>query len=356
MQIQAQALNTLIRSIFTAAGSQAGEAEAIADHLVDSNLAGHDSHGVIRVRKYIEWARAGMVVANRQVQIVVDSGPVLVVDGQFGYGQVIGKQGMALGIARAQRDGLALLGIRNTAHLGRIGAWAEQAAAAGLVSFSFVNTSGFGILVAPHGGSDRRLSANPIAAGAPRANGPPIILDMSTCIIAAGKIDVARNKGTLVGDDMLLDGSGQPTRDPNVFYATPPGAILPIGGHKGYGLSMFCELLAGSLTGGRSSHPNNPTADRLVNNMFSLLIAPEKLSGAAPFADDVERLVAWVQASPPLHANGEVLIPGDPERRSRAERLAKGIPLDDNTLKQIADSAVAVGLAAPDWSHFQVAA
>ena len=147
------------------------------------------------------------------------------------------------------------MAIRNSGHLGRIGAWAEQLAEAGLASFHFVNTSGFGILVAPHGGSDRRLSANPIAAGVPVKGRRPLILDIATSAIAEGKIQVAKNKGEQLPPGLVLDGKGRPTTDPKAFYAEPPGAILPFGGHKGSGLSFFCEILAGSLTGGHASNP-----------------------------------------------------------------------------------------------------
>ena len=170
-----------------------------------------------------------------------------VVDGQFGFGQVMGEQATKLGIDKCSRQGVAVVALRNSGHLGRIGDWAEMAAHAGKVSLHFVNTSGGGILVAPFGGSERRLSANPIAAGVPVEGGPPIILDISTCTIAEGKIKVAFNKRANVPDGCILDGEGNPTNDPTSFYATPPGAILPFGGHKGYGLSVIAEVLAGAL-------------------------------------------------------------------------------------------------------------
>lgn len=354
MNYSQAALRELVREILAKAGSQPEEAAIVSDHLVDANLAGHDSHGVIRLKKYIDWARAGMVQFNRHARVVQDMGPIAIVDGDFGFGQVIARETIDLGIGKAKRDGLAVLAMRNAGHIGRVGAWAEQAAAAGLVSYHFVNTSGFGILVAPFGGSDRRLSANPIAAGVPIEGGEPLILDMSTSIVAEGKIMVARNKGVQMPEGCLLDSKGKPTREPEVFYATPPGAILALGAHKGSGLSFFCEVLAGALTGGGSSHPKNPTANRLVNNMFSLLFAPAKFTDASAFAQDLKRLIAWVKASPPIEAGGEVLLPGEPERRRRAERMAQGIPLDENTRGQIAEAAEAVGLARPDFEKFRV--
>jgi hydroxycarboxylate dehydrogenase B len=344
MGIAAEPLRGLVASTFRHAGSSPAEAGIIADHLIEANLAGHDSHGVIRVAPYLKLLERGGVEANREARIMTDGGAVITVDGQHGYGQPIAKQAIDLAIERARQHGVAVVGIRNAAHVGRVGAWAEQAAAAGMISLHFVNTSGAGILVAPFGGSDRRLSVNPIAMGVPRPGADPIIHDMSTGIIAAGKVRVAQNKGELVPEGCLIDAEGQPTRDPASLFADPPGALLTLGGHKGYGLSIFCEVLAGALTGGGSSHPDNPDADRVVNGMLSILIDPERMAGAAGVASDLDRLTSWVKASPPATPGGEILMPGEPERRTRARRLAEGLPLDANTLDQLRGAARSVGV------------
>lgn len=340
-------LRRYIAAIFRASGSAEKEAAIVSDHLVDANLVGHDSHGVIRVNKYTEWLTDGMVVANRHAEIVNDHGAMIVVDGGFGYGQVIGTEAMEIAIERARRYGMVALAIRNAGHLGRIGAWPEQLAMAGLVSVHYVNTSGFGILVAPHGGSDRRLSANPIAAGVPVPGHQPLVLDIATASIAEGKIQVARNKGGSIPPGHLIDRNGRSTTEPANFYADPPGAILPFGGHKGFGLSFFCEVLAGALSGGGSSHPHNPTAKRLVNNMLSLAFEPTAFGDGRKFAADLERLVAWVKASPPAAPDGEVLLPGEPEQRTREERQRSGIPLDAETRRQLASAGRRYGVPAP---------
>jgi hydroxycarboxylate dehydrogenase B len=345
MGTAAAPLRDLVQTIFERAGSDAAEAEAVADHLIEANLMGHDSHGVIRVAPYIELLRSGKWTANRHVEIVTDAGAVLVVDGGQGLGQVIAKEAIDLGTLRARAHGVAVIGVRNSGHMGRIGAWAEQAAAAGLVSLHFVNTTGFGIQVAPFGGSDRRLSVNPIALGVPRPGQEPLIHDMSTGTIAAGKIRVARNKGELLPEGAIIDKEGRPTRDPEAFFTDPPGALTTAAGHKGYGLALFVEVLAGALTGGGAGHPDNPSADRPINNLLSILIDPERLAGSSALAADLERLCAFVTASPPATAGGKVLLPGEIERRTRAERLAHGIPLDPNTLDQLRGAARSVGLA-----------
>jgi len=348
MGIAAEPLRGLVASIFRHAGSQPEEAEIVADHLVEANLAGHDSHGVIRVAPYLKLLERGGVRANREARIMNDGGALITVDGQQGYGQVIAKQAIDLATLRARQYGVAVVGIRNASHVGRVGAWAEQAAAAGMISLHFVNTSGAGILVAPFGGSDRRLSVNPIAMGVPRPGADPIIHDMSTGIIAAGKVRVAQNKGELVPEGCLIDAKGEPTRDPASLFADPPGALLTLGSHKGYGLSIFCEVLAGALTGGGSSHPDNPDADRVVNNMLSIVIDPARMAGSDGVARDLDRLTAWVKASPPATPGGEILFPGEPERRTRARRLAEGLPLDANTLDQLRGAARQVGVPDAD--------
>jgi hydroxycarboxylate dehydrogenase B len=344
MGIAAAPLRDLVQTIFERAGSDAAEARAVADHLIEANLMGHDSHGVIRVAPYIELLRSGKWTANRHIEIVTEAGAVVVVDGGQGLGQVIAKEAIELGIERARAHVVAVVGVRNSGHMGRIGAWAEQAAAAGLVSLHFVNTTGFGIQVAPFGGSDRRLSVNPIALGVPRPGEEPLIHDMSTGTIAAGKIRVARNKGSRLPEGSLIDNRGLPTTDPEALFADPPGAITTAAAHKGYGLAMFVEILAGSLTAGGSSHPDNPTADRAINNLLSILIDPGRMAGSAAMAADIDRLVAWVKESPPASPGGEVLLPGEIERRTRDERRAHGIPLDPNTLAQVCAAATSVGV------------
>jgi hydroxycarboxylate dehydrogenase B len=344
LNIAAEPLHELVCTIFERAGTTAEEARLVADHLVDANLMGHDSHGVIRVQPYTKLVQSGKTATNQPIKITKDAGALLTVDGQEGLGQVVVKKAIDLAIERAREHGVAVLGVCNTAHMGRIGAWAEQAAAAGMVSLHFCNTTGFGIQVAPFGGTDRRLSVNPIAMGVPRPGQEPIIHDMSTGTIAAGKVRVARNKGERLPEGALIDNQGRPSTDPEAFFTDPPGAITTAAGHKGYGLAMFVEILAGSLTGGSSSHPRNPTADRPVNNLLSILIDPDRMAGADAMAADIDRLVGWVTASPPSRPGGEVLLPGEVERRARAERRANGISLDPNTLAQLREAASSAGV------------
>ncbi len=334
-------LEQLVSQIFAAAGCETLEHSRIARYLVDANLAGHDSHGVIRVPSYIEWLRAGKVLANQALEIVFENDAIAVVDGRFGFGQVMGEEAMKLGIDKARRQGVAVVALRNSGHLGRIGDWAEMAAAAQLVSLHFVNTSGGGILVAPFGGIERRLSANPIAAGVPVKNGSPIIVDISTCTIAEGKIKVAFNKGERVPEGCILGADGLPTDDPKAFYAAPPGAILPLGGHKGYSLSVIAEVLAGALTGGSCSHFG---VDRVANNMLTIILDPAALQSMEIFSTEIHSFIEHVKSSRTVSPDGEILMPGEPEARSRAHKMRDGIEIDVTTWSQIVATARSLGV------------
>jgi uncharacterized oxidoreductase len=342
MNIDPRRLEGLVSDIFLAAGCHAAEASHIASHLVEANLAGHDSHGVIRVSAYIDWLRKGHVQTNRRMRIVHETNVLAVVDGEQGFGQAIGIEATSLGIEKAQRQGVAVIALRNCGHLGRIGAWPLQAAQAGCASVHFVSTSGGGILVAPFGGRNRRLSADPIAAGIPRADGPPLILDMSCCTIAEGKIKVALNKGTTVPEGCIIDAQGQPTNDPRVFYADPPGSILSIAGHKGYGLGVITELLAGALTGGGASNPAH--AGQVLNNMLSIYLRPDAFGDEAAFKTEVERFVDWVKSAERIDPDQDILMPGEIEHRTRNARLREGLQIDAATWQALMATARSLGL------------
>ena len=330
----------LVAAIMHGAGCAAAEARTVAARLVDSNLVGHDSHGVLRVAKYLEWVRDGTLRPNTPPTIVFDSDTIAIVDGNRGFGQVTGETAAKLGIAKAKAKGIAMVGLRNCGHLGRLGDWAEMAAEAGQVSLHFLNTSG-AQRVAPFGGSDRRLSTNPMAIGVPVAGGPPAILDITTSTVAEGKLMVAMNKGEQVPEGWIVDSSGRPTTDPKDFY--DGGALLTIGAHKGSGLSILTDLLSGAVTTGRSSDPADTV---LRNNMLSIYIDPAVYDRDGVVLTEAHRFVEWVKASPPAKPGEPVLAPGDLERRTRAARQRQGVPIDDKTWQDLLDAARSVGIDA----------
>jgi uncharacterized oxidoreductase len=327
--VQAQALRRLVQALVERSGSSPIEAERVAHHLVDADLSGHDTHGVAMLPRYLENLRTGGLVANRELVVVHDHGALVTLDGQAGYGQVIGAQAMALGIERARVHGVAVLGLANSHHLGRIGAYAEQCLDAGLVSIHFVNVV-TQPLVAPFGGSDARLATNPMCVGLPM--GPalePLLLDFATSRIAMGKVHEAQRQGRPLPPGAAIDAEGRPSRDPGVMLQEPRGALLPLGAHKGYGLAVACELLAGALTGGLTLHQPR-AAGAIINNMLSILVDPERLGTAAHLAAQAHAFADWVKASPPTRESG-VMLPGEPEAASRRRRRAEGIALDAAT-------------------------
>lgn len=353
MKIDHRPLAGLLREMFNRAGSEPPEDAVIARRLVESNLVGHDSHGVIRAPYYIDYLRRDMVRANRRMEVIFESGPVAVVDGHLGFGQSIGEQLMEYAVARSRELGVAVVALRNCGHLGRIGDWPAMAANAGCISLHWVNTSGFGLLVAPFGGIDRRLSANPIAAGIPVAGRAPVVLDISTSAIAEGKIKVAHSRGDRLPPGCVIDAQGRPTDNPARFYSDPPGSLLSFGGHKGYGLGFVAEVLAGALTGSGCSNPE--TADRLVNGMLSIVIDPREFPEDTGFDREVLRFIDWVKTSRVVSPGGEILVPGEIEERTRRQRLADGIDIDEATWTRLLETAGSLGLDQNDLRGLGVA-
>ncbi len=336
MKINHERLRTLIGEIFLGAGCGSDEANCIANHLVLANLSGHDSHGVIRTPIYVGWRNVGKVFANREAKVLFENDSMALVDGQLGFGQWIGQQATNLGIRKCREQGVAVIALQQSGHLGRIGHWAEMAIDAGFVSLNFVNTSGLGMHVVPVGGIDSRLSINPVTLGIPTQTDTPIVLDIAAAMTAEGKLKVARNKGVPVPEGWIIDADGNSTTDPNDFYGPPFGAILPFGGHKGYGLGLVTELLAGAITGSGCSATGK---DRLEQGMLSILIDPARLQSSDGVFGEVQRYIEFVKSSRPTESGGEVLVPGEIEQRNRNQRMRDGVDLDEKTWGQIVETA-----------------
>jgi len=342
---QAAPLRRAIEALVRAGGSDARESGIVAANLVQANLSGHDSHGIGMMPRYIASLAEGGLVANRHPEVKTDAGALLALDGQSGYGQVIGLEATDLAIARAKAHGVCVMALANAHHLCRIGQWAEQAVAAGLVSISFVNVISRSI-VAPFGGTDARFGTNPVTIGIPLAGRPPFILDMATSGVAQGKIRVAHNKGEAVAPGLLIDDQGRPTTDARFGVVPPFGALTTFGLHKGYGLAVAAELLGGALSGGGTQHTEDRSKMRVLNGMFSILVDPERLGTAAPFAREAVAFVDWVKNSPPAEGVDSVRIAGDPERETRILRERDGIAVDATTWGEIKAGAATLGITA----------
>jgi hydroxycarboxylate dehydrogenase B len=355
--VPADELTAVVRGIFAAAGCDAEEAARIAEHLVDANLAGHDSHGVVRVPLYIELMRSGFVLAGQTAQVVTDGGSFAVLDGQRGFGQTIAGQAVALGIERARRHGTCVVALRNAGHIGRVGTYAEMAVRAGLVAVHFVNVAG-SALVAPFGGIERRFSTAPFAVGVPLPE-RAVVLDFATALVAEGKVQVASYGGKPLPPDALIGQDGQLSADPRVLYGSyqdgeprragnGTGAIRAFGEHKGSGLALMCELLAGALTGNGGSGPVGTESRGITNGMLSIYLSPSHFGTQDEFERVGRSYLEWVLSSRPIDPASPVLVPGDVEQRTREARLAAGITLPIVTWSAICRTAQAVGAQASD--------
>jgi len=334
------ALHRWVEELWGAAGSNEQEARLTADHLVGANLAGHDSHGVGMIPRYVKAVLAGELQLNRSVTTVIDSGTLVALDGNRGMGQSIAFQAMEVAIERARRHGVCVMGLRNAHHIGRVGHWAEQAVAAGFGSIHFTNAVSSPAMVAPYGGAQARFLTNPLTVGIPRRGADPILLDFATSAIAYGKVRVAYNRKSKVPAGSLIDARGRSTDDPAVMFEPPLGALVPFGAHKGYALAMVCELLGGALSGGPTTRPGNMDFKHAIwNGMFAVVFDPERLGSGATFEDEARRFVEWVQSE-----NESILMPGDPERRSRKQR-AEAVPIDGQTIAELDAAAAEIARA-----------
>jgi uncharacterized oxidoreductase len=349
--VPADELADFCARIFESAGSSLEEARAIAGSLVDSNLTGHDSHGVIRVPRYVNWVKSGELVPNQTLAHLADTPAFAVLDGRFGFGQIMAPRAVDIGLDKARAAGLAAVSLRNSGHVGRVGEWAERAAAAEIISIHFVNAAG-SILVAPFGGLERRLSTAPFCVGLPREGAPPVILDFATSLVAEGKVRVAAQGGKPLPPDALIGPEGALSGDPALLYgpltansfgdhSRGTGAIRAFGEHKGSGLALICELLGGSLTGNGATEPNR----RFSNGMFSLYVDPKRIDPSHVFDADMARYLQWFSEAKAIPGQ-EILTPGEPERRARAQRMATGVPLPEEVWESIKATAREAGVAA----------
>jgi hydroxycarboxylate dehydrogenase B len=341
----AAALERAVRAIVQHSGSGELEAEIVARNLVEASLTGHDSHGVGMVARYVDALLEGWLVANQHATIELDTGVLLRLDGHRGYGQVVGREAIELGCERVRQHGACVVALGNAHHLGRIGHFAEQCLEHGLVSIHFVNVVARPI-VAPWGGRDARYGTNPVCIGLPRDGAEPIVVDFATSRVAQGKTRVAYNKGLSLQPGTILDDQGEPSVDPRYTVVPPFGALLPLGEHKGYGLALAAELLAGALTGGDTCRPDNIAAKRIGNGMLSILIDPARIGTLGHFFAESDAFLDWVRSARRVDPAAPVTLPGEPERAERRRREARGIDVDPNSWSEIVQAGTKVGLDA----------
>lgn len=336
-------LADFVSHIFQAVGATPTGAKRVAESLVASDMAGHASHGVVRVRQYLDSIEQGELNPAAAPKIDRDTAVITTVDAQGGFGQVAAHFAMERTIEKTQAQGLAATGLFNCNHVGRMGEWVEMAAAQSLIGLAFCNGGATKGSVAPYGSATRLLGTNPIAAAVPVSGRPPLVIDFATSVVAEGKLRVMRNQGRSIPKGWILRADGQPSTDPNDYYAG--GVILPAADHKGFGLSLLIEFLGGLLTGhGSPVLPDFPGG----NGVLFIVLAPRAFQAAEDFLADGADLCEQVKEIPPAPGFKEVLLPGEPEQRMAEEHRARGVSVDEATWTYLTETATSFGIAVPN--------
>ncbi len=338
-------LSPFIADILHRAGLPEDQALDTTAHLVEANLTGHDSHGVLRVPGYAKALQAGQIQPLGQHIIEKDSPAVAVIDANRSIGILMAYEAMSLAVGKCKEYGLGAVTVRSASHIGRLGAFPPVAAEQNCIGVIMLN--GGARFTAPFGGTDRRLPPNPIAISVPTASGTPMMLDITTSMVAGGKLEVlsARNQSAPAG--WLVDGAGQTVTDPAALR-TPHAAMLPLGGtlgHKGYGLGMMIDVMAGTLSRAGCSR-EQPT--RGASGFLCLALHIEHFVDMEEYLQEVQYLIDWVKSSRTMPGVDAIYLPGELEQLRSQERKGTGIPIEDATWQRLVDTAHALNVAVPD--------
>jgi uncharacterized oxidoreductase len=341
------ALRDFIARLFIGAGAPGDEAHTVAASLVESNLCGHDSHGVILARWYLSQMKHGELVAGAPFKVVHETASLVAADGHLGFGQVQCPRLLDRVAEKARTSGIAGGTMRRSGHLGRLGEWVERVARQGLAGLIAVNDNGAMRTVAPPGGLEPRLSTNPIAIGVPTGDAP-LVLDISTSAVANGKLKIARLSQQPVPLGWIQDAAGNPTTDPQVMLADPPGCLLPFGGdqaYKGFGLGLLFDILIGGLTGGLC--PPAPAGTQEWNNVLLIVWDPARCAGTPHFHAEADKLINAVRSTPRKPGTDRIRLPGDRGAEIRTQRQKTGIPLDGEHWQSLTHIAEKLGVPPP---------
>jgi uncharacterized oxidoreductase len=350
--VQAAALEAWAARFVGAMGAPVDIATEVARHLVGANLAGHDSHGVIRLSSYKAQADAGLLRPDARPELIRENGVCATVDAGRGFGHFATMTAMNWCLESAPGTGIAATAVRHSTHIGRLGTYVERAAGQGLVVIVTVGIAGTG-LTAPFGGRDRFLGTNPWAIGVPAGGRTPFVMDFATTTVAEGKVRVARARGAHVAPGVLLDPNGEPTTDPEQLYAG--GTITTLGGrlagHKGYGLSLAAALVGAlAMIGDDDPTPagNTTTESGWIAGVFTVAIDPDIFGGRDAYEALVRPVLDHAGAAAPGPGVERVLVPGEPEAISRERRLGEGIPIAEATWAELAEVSRTLGVRMPD--------
>ncbi len=338
--LSASQLHGFCLGLLQALGTPDDLSQVVAEALVGANLAGHDSHGLVRMPAYAQRVRDGKVHPDARASVVRRRGATASVSAHRGWGQPAARLAADTAAELAREHGVGAVVLQESPHVGRLGDYAERIARAGQLSMVVTNAW---VNVAPFGGRDRRLGTNPIAFGIPRASEqPPIVSDFATSVVAEGKLQVARAYGRSVPPGTIVDSDGRPTEDPNAFY--DGGALLPAQGYKGYGLAVAIEALGGALSG---MAPAMLSEYGDGNGMFVLALSIGEFVGSEQFVSQVEQMAEALTGAPTAPDAEEIVLPGDVELRTAEQRTRDGVPIPRQTWDAVVALADELGVAAP---------
>ena len=343
--LREEVLRPLAFDIFSAAGIPEEDARIVADHLVDSHLAGHDSHGTWFMPGYARQMRSGYVRWDER-KVVRDTPCLTIIDGRGANGIVAVTRAVDLAVEKARAATFGFVGLNSVTHIGRLGDYPPRIARQGLIGM--VGLNGGGLFMAPHGSADRRLRPEPIAFSAPRRDGPPFMLDMTMSVVAGGKIEQKIVRGEPLPEGWLVDRNGDYVADGGRYHGDAANnAVLPLGGlqfgHKGHGLAMMVEMLVGPL-----SHAGCTKQDgRGGQGVMVLAIDISAFTPLEDYVEEVEALAAWVRSARPLPGFPRVYAPGEIEEETRSRRRAEGFEIPDATWEEIAEVAAELGVEMP---------
>ena len=336
-------LTDLAANLLVAIGSAPPAARVVAEHLVESNLTGHDSHGLIRLPQYTAAAADGYVDPSAVPEVVQERPTTAVVDGHFGWGPVVVNKAMEIVLEKCAKHDIAAVTVRRSYHVGRVGVYLEAAVERGFIGQAFCNGHGMA-RAAPWGGTESRLATNPLAIAIP-TGGEPFIADFATTAVAEGKVRLAKAKGDRIPHGWVMGAEGDPTDDPSVLYEG--GTLLPLGGaqgHKGYCLSTAVDILGGLLSGAAAGK----MTDKYGNGLFIIAVNPLAFDTKEAFEERVKAYVEYLRSSARRSGVDEVLLPGTPERQTRAIRLETGLEIDPDTWARIEALASKHSVPLPD--------
>lgn len=339
MNYTSESVKSFALQVLRGFGCDEHEADIVASHLLDANLTGHDSHGIGMLPLYGEQVQDGNLVPNQTPQLHAPTGAISIVDAKRGFGHQMALLGLDHAMATIPEHKVGILGLRNSGHVSRVGTYSEYCAARGYVSIHMVNVVGHAPLVAPFGARESGFSTNPISMAMPVDGQAKPLLDIATSTVAFGKVRVAFNKGEQMPPGCLVDAQGLPTNDPGPMATNRIGALSAFGEHKGSGLGIFVELLAGALVSKDTVATMEHIPHGVINNMFSIIIDPSAFDETDAVARRTLDFYEFIKNKPAAANAEDVLLPGEPEINSRAKRQAQGIPIDEQTVRQILDIA-----------------